>query len=330
MSTSLRVLVIAGGLTHERDVSVRSGRRVANVLQHLGHVVRVSDLDSGLLPLVEEFGPDVIWPLVHGSVGEDGSLQALLESLGVPFVGSNSVQAMLASNKPTAKGLVAAAGFATPGWVSLPQSLFRQLGASEVLEVLEHDMEFPVVVKPTDGGSALGISRAEDSEDLRSAMVDAFAYGERVMIEQYVEGHDIAVSVVDLEDGPVALPPVEIVTDDGHYNYDARYTTDTTQYFVPARLEAELVGAVSAAAVDVHRVLGLRHLSRIDFIVRGSTIWFIDANVAPGMTDTSLFPQAAEADGSFADVCARLVAYAASGAGSVPVDDEGGSAVPLD
>lgn len=327
MTTSLRVLVIAGGLTHERDVSVRSGRRVANLLQHLGHVVRVSDLDSDLLPLVEEFAPDVIWPLVHGSVGEDGSLQALLESLGVPFVGSNSVQAMLASNKPTAKGLVAAAGLETPGWVSLPQSLFRQLGASEVLGVLDHDMVFPVVVKPTDGGSALGISRADGSEDLRSAMVDAFAYGERVMIEQYVEGHDIAVSVLDLEDGPVALPPVEIVTDDGRYNYEARYTTDSTQYFVPARLDEDLVAAVRDAALEVHRVLGLRHLSRIDFIVGEDVIWFIDANVAPGMTDTSLFPQAAEAFGSFSDVCARIVEYVAAGGGAVPLDEDEGARV---
>ena len=319
---SLRVLIIAGGLTHERDVSVRSGRRVANVLQQLGHVVRISDLDSGLIPLVEAFAPDVIWPLVHGSVGEDGSLQALLESLGVPFIGSNSVQAMLASNKPTAKGLVGAAGVDTPGWVSLPQSLFRQLGASEVLGVLDDGMRFPVVVKPTDGGSALGISRADDPGELRAAMVDAFAYGERVMIEHFVEGHDIAVSVLDLEGRPVALPPVEIVTDDGHYNYDARYTTDTTQYFVPARLGPEVLDAVSAAAVEVHHILGLRDLSRIDFIVGEDTIWFIDANVTPGMTDTSLFPQAAEAAGSFSEVCARLVAHAVAATGEEEDDPE--------
>ena len=313
MTTPPRVLIIAGGLTHERDVSVRSGRRIANVLHQAGHDVEVSDLDPSLLPRIDDFAPDVIWPLVHGSLGEDGSLQALLETLDVPFVGSHAAQAMMASNKPTAKSLLASAGLATPGWIALPQSLFRQLGASLVLEALDRRLSFPVVVKPTDGGSALGISRADGSEELRSAMVDAFAYGERVMIEQFVSGAEVAVSVVDLEHGPVALPPVEIVTDDGDYDYDARYTTDTTQYFVPARLPDDLALRVQEAAVQAHASLGLRHLSRIDFIVdaRSGSIWFIDANVAPGMTDTSLFPQAAEAHGSFPDVCRALVAFAA-------------------
>ena len=323
MSDTLRVLVIAGGLTHERDVSVRSGRRVANVLTQSGHTVHVHDLDATLLDEIDAFAPDVIWPLVHGSVGEDGSLQSLLESIGIPFVGSNSVQAMLASNKPTAKGLVAASGVATPGWISLPQLLFRQLGATQVLDAVDTDLTYPVVVKPTDGGSALGISRVEDSEQLRAAMVDAFAYGERVMIERFIPGREIAVSVIDLGDGPHSLPPVEIVTDDGDYNYDARYTTDSTEYFVPARLGPEEAEAVSRAGIEVHYILGLRHLSRIDFILDDDgTVWFIDANVAPGMTDTSLFPQSAQAAGSFATVCDAVVRFAASGSPSPDLDSD--------
>ena len=309
-----RVLIIAGGLTHERDVSVRSGRRVANILQQAGHEVRVVDLDGQLLATIGTWSPDVIWPLVHGSVGEDGSLQTLLESVGVPFVGSNSVQSMLASNKPTAKGLLAAAGVRTPGWMTLPQLLFRQLGATQVLDSIVDDMDFPVVVKPTDGGSALGISKASSPEELRSAMVDAFAYGERVMIEQFVEGHDIAVSILDLEDGPVAFPPVEIVTDDGRYNYDARYTTDTTRYFVPARLSDEHIIEVQELALAVHRILGLRHVSRVDLIVSDDgEVWLIDANVVPGMTDTSLFPQAADAAEGLPRVCSKIVAFVAGG-----------------
>lgn len=310
---ALKVLVIAGGLTHERDVSVRSGRRVANVLTHMGYDVRVADLDRDLITTIRDTAPDVVWPLVHGSLGEDGSLQAVLESLGVPFVGSSSTQARLASNKPTAKALVGAAGLWTPGWITLPQTMFRQVGATSVLDALETSMTYPVVIKPTDGGSALGISRARDSRGLRSAMVDAFAYGEHVMIENFVKGRDVAVSVVDLADGPVALPPVEIATDDGRYNYDARYTTDSTEYFVPARLSEETAQDVRAAAIQAHTVLGLRDLSRIDFVIdEDGACWFIDANVAPGMTDTSLFPQAAQAHGSFADTCAEIVAFAAA------------------
>lgn len=309
-----KVLIIAGGLTHERDVSVRSGRRVANVLTQAGYEVRLCDVDQTLTSTIDDFAPGVVWPLVHGSIGEDGSLQTLLESIGIPFVGSPAIQAMLASNKPTAKSLVASAGMSTPGWVTLPQILFRQIGASHVLDAITSQSEFPVVIKPTDGGSALGISRVDDTEQLRSALVDAFAYGERIMIERLIIGRDIAVSILDLEDGPVALPPVEICTDGGRYDYAARYTTDSTEYFIPARLGAEVLDSLRDAALEAHRILGLQDLSRIDFVVDDEGVcWFIDANVMPGMTDTSLFPQAADAASSFTDVCCRIVDFVASG-----------------
>ena len=246
-----KVLIISGGLTHERDVSVRSGRRVANILAQAGYEVVISDVDASLAGAIESFAPDVIWPLVHGSIGEDGSLQSFLESVGIPFVGSSSVQSMLASNKPTAKALLGSAGLATPGWVTLPQAIFRQLGASNVLSALEGSVSFPVVIKPTDGGSALGISTAHESE-----------------------------------------------------------------YFVPARFSPEALADMQAAAVEAHTTLGLRDLSRMDFVVdEDGTCWFIDANVAPGMTDTSLLPQAADAleDSSFAQLCADIVDFVAGG-----------------
>lgn len=313
MSTQPKVLIIAGGLTDEREISERSGRRVANALAQRGHEVRVADLDASLLSVIDDYGPDVIWPLVHGSVGEDGSLQTLLESTGIPFVGSASSQAQIASHKPTAKALVASSGVPTPGWVSFPQLFFRQIGASQVLSALDA-FPFPAVIKPADGGSALGVSRSESIADIRSALVDAFAYGERVMVEQFVDGRDVAVSVVDLGGQPYILPPVEITTDDGTYDYAARYTTDETQYFIPARLGDEALAAVEDAALSVHSILGLRDLSRIDFIVdTDGTPWFIDANVVPGMTDTSLFPQAADAAGSFIELCTQIVGFVAAG-----------------
>lgn len=314
MSTALKVMIIAGGLTHERDVSLRSGRRVANLLVQEGFEVKVHDLDTSLIEAIDAFEPDVVWPLVHGSIGEDGSLQALLEAMGVPFVGSGSMQSMVASNKPTAKTLLREEGIPTPDWISLPQAFFRQVGATQVVDRLAESLEFPVIIKPADGGSALGLSRADDAAGLRSAMVDAFAYGERVMVERFIEGREVAVSVVDLGEGAVALPPVEIVTDDGEYDYDARYTTDSASYFVPARLEAHLISELSLLAVAAHDTLGLSDLSRIDFVIdENDIVWFIDANVCPGMTDTSLFPQAADASGSFAKVCADIVRFVAAG-----------------
>ena len=307
-----KVLIIAGGLTHERDVSVRSGRRVANALTQAGYMVQVADLDRGLLDVITNFAPDVVWPLVHGSIGEDGSLQTLLEALRIPFVGSLATQAQFASNKPTAKALTASAGVDTPGWMALPQVLFQQLGADGVLKVVDSAISYPVVIKPANGGSALGISRATNIDELRSAMVDAFAYGEHIMVESFIEGRDLAVSVIDLGDGPIALPPVEIATDDGTYNYEARYMTDSTEYFVPARLTEDQLADVQSMAIVAHSLLGLRDLSRIDFVIDGNgTCWFIDANVAPGMTDTSLFPQAADAYGSFAEVCTQIVDFVA-------------------
>ena len=192
-----------------------------------------------------------------------------------------------------------------------------------MLSALEGSVSFPVVIKPTDGGSALGISTAHDAKQLRRSMVDAFAYGQRLMVEQRIEGRDVAVSVVDLEGGPVALPPVEIATDDGRYDYDARYTTDESEYFVPARFSPEALADMQAAAVEAHTTLGLRDLSRMDFVVDvDGTCWFIDANVAPGMTDTSLLPQAADAleDSSFAQLCADIVEFVAGG--RVPAEAE--------
>lgn len=313
MSDLPKVLVIAGGLTHEREVSLRSASRIVNALTLTGHEVLAVDLNSEILSVIDEFEPDVIWPLVHGSIGEDGSLQSLLEATGVPFVGSASAQSHLASHKPTAKALVGSSGVRTPGWVSFPQLFFRQVGAEQVLSALRA-FPFPAVVKPADGGSALGVSHVADVDGVRAAMVDAFAYGERVMVEEFVAGRDIAVSIVDTGDGLFVLPPVEIATDDGAYDYDARYTTDETQYFVPARLDESTMSDLLDAAQQVHTVLGLRDLSRIDFVVDADgTPWFIDANVIPGMTDTSLFPQAAEAAGSFVDLCSTLVAFVAQG-----------------
>lgn len=317
MTDSLKILIVAGGLTHERDVSLRSGRRVANLMRQNGHTVEVCDLNAQFMPTVAEFEPDVVWPLIHGSVGEDGSVQDLLSLISFPFVGSRASSCVLASNKPSAKALARLAGVATPKWLSLRQALFRQVGAPAIIQsIIANDagLKFPLIVKPTDGGSALGLSKVSTEDELRSAMVDAFAYGDTVMVEEFIPGHEIAVSIIDLKDGPIALPPVEIVTDDGRYDYDARYNTGRSEFFVPARLSDEATEAVKEVALKVHDTLGMRHLSRIDLIVDDEgTAWFIDANVSPGMTDTSLFPLAADEYSSFQDVLEDVAQFAATG-----------------
>ncbi|VEG28782.1 D-alanine--D-alanine ligase family protein [Actinomyces howellii] len=306
-SDPLRIAVLAGGLSHERDVSLRSGNRVASVLKHLGHTVIVLDVDARTIASLRAFGPDVVWPLVHGGDGEDGGLQNVLIALGLPYVGTHSDGCQRASFKPTAKATVRTGGVLTPDSVTLPKAYFSQLGAQDVLGVVAAHLDLPVIVKPNQGGSGLGVSYVTDADELRRAMVACFSYDERALIEKYVSGTELAVSVVNTGEGPRALPPVEVVTD-GQYDFDARYNPGRSEYFVPARLPQETLTRVQETALTVHTTLGLGNISRTDLILDESgTPWFIDVNVVPGMTETSLLPLAAEADGDLPGLYDALV-----------------------
>jgi D-alanine-D-alanine ligase len=292
------IVVLAGGISHERDISLRSGRRVADSLNSLGHRVSLRDPDASLLGYLAANRPDVVWPALHGASGEDGALRALLEQTGIPFVGSRTDASRLAWSKPTAKALVSRAGIATPASVTLPKETFRELGANSVLETVLAGLGAPLVVKPAQGGSAQGVTIVNDPADLPRAMVDAYTYADVALIEKKIEGTEISVTVIDTGDGPEALPAVEIEPVGGTYSFDARYNAGETRFFVPARLTTEIAGAAAEAAVLAHTTLGLRHLSRIDLIVDGAgTPWFLEANVLPGLTETSLVPQAIEAAG---------------------------------
>lgn len=294
MTTPRTVAILAGGLNHERDVSIHSGRRVAGALMEAGYQVKILDVDSNLLHRLEAIEPDVVWPLIHGSTGEDGSLQDLLELIGLPYVGSNAHGSRLGFQKPVANTILARAGIDVPESTTLPQSLFREVGAAAILDLVAARYGFPVVIKPASGGSALGVSVVSEAKHLPGAMVDSFAYCDRVLIQKHITGSEVAVSIIETEPGkPFALPPVEIVTN-GRYDYDARYNPGRSEYFVPARLSDELLDSCKEAALTAHRELRLRHISRSDFIVDSDgKPWFIDANSAPGMTQTSLLPQAA-------------------------------------
>jgi D-alanine-D-alanine ligase len=305
------VMILAGGLSHERDVSIRSGRRVLEELKSSGHRATLHDVDGSLIPSLRDLGEGVVWPLLHGASGEDGSLQALLELVGVPFVGTASKEARVAWSKPVAKAVVARAGLHTPDYVTLPQSLFREVGAEHVLDAIAARFDFPLVVKPARGGSALGVSLVEGRESLARAMVHCFAYDDMALIETSVTGTEIAVSILGTGDAAHALPAVEIVCE-GPYDYDARYNPGRVEYFAPARLDQTTATAVAEAALAVHRTLGLRDLSRVDLIVDDEgRPQILDVNIAPGMTETSLFPQAVEAAGrNLRDVYREIAASA--------------------
>ncbi len=314
-SASLNIVVLAGGISHERDVSLRSGRRVADSLTSLGHTVTVLDPDAGLLSGLAERRPDVIWPALHGATGEDGALRALLTTTGIPYVGSRGEASGLAWSKPTAKELVRRDGYATPAWIALSKETFRDLGAASVLEHLLSSLGIPLVVKPAQGGSAQGVTIVEAATGLPRAMVDAYTYADVALVEAKVTGTELAVAVIDTGDGPVALPAVEIVPRGGIYSFEARYNAGETLFYTPARIKADVAARVAETAVAIHALLGLRHISRIDLIVDADgTPWFLEANVLPGLTETSLVPQSIEASGqSLGAVYAALARAAIAG-----------------
>ena len=298
-AAKLKIQVLAGGISHERDISLKSGRRVADALTEYGATVVIREPDSQLLANIAKDKPDVIWPVLHGASGEDGALRDILTLTGVPFVGATPEAARLAWDKSIAKILVARAGIQTPPSITLPKETFRELDAESVLKSVTQSIALPVVVKPARGGSAQGVSIVTKIEDLNRAMVDAYVYCDVVIIEKLVEGVELALSVIDLGAGPIALPAVEVVPRKGHFSYDERYTAGETDYFIPARLDEKTSAAARKVAVSAHEVLGLRHLSRIDMIVDANGIvWFLEANVLPGLTETSLLPMAITASGN--------------------------------
>jgi D-alanine-D-alanine ligase len=301
------VLILAGGLSHERDVSLRSGRRVADTLTRAGIEAQVHDVDHRLLETIRQTRPDVVWPVLHGATGEDGAIRDVLETLEIPYLGSRPSSCRLTWDKTVAKAMVGRAGLATPQSVALSHATFRELGAGAVLDAIAAHLKLPLVVKPARGGSALGLTIVRSLDQLPAAMVDAYAYGDIALIESYVEGTELAVSVIeDAEGVPQALPAVEIVPDDGLYSYAARYTAGETEFFTPARLQQGAAAAAAAAALTAYRTLGHRHLSRIDLIVDAEgTPWFLEGNVSPGLTETSLVPMAIAATGEDASSAYR-------------------------
>jgi D-alanine-D-alanine ligase len=310
----LRAVVLSGGLNFEREVSLSSGTQVAEELARAGIDAELRDADADLLPGLAASPADAVFIALHGATGEDGALRAVLDLAGVPYVGSPAAASRLAWDKPAAKSVVRSAGIATPDWVALPHSTFRELGAGAVLDLMVARLGLPLMVKPASGGSALGVQKVARVEELPAAMVSCFAYGDTVLVERYVDGVEVALSVVDLGDGPQALPAVEIEPESGVFDYASRYTPGLTEYHTPARLSEDVAARAAALAVRVHEVLGLADLSRTDAIITpDGEVHFLEVNVSPGLTETSMFPMALEAAGhELGDVIAQLLAARAA------------------
>jgi D-alanine-D-alanine ligase len=295
-----RVAVLKGGRSLERQVSLRSGARVEDALERLGHDVVSIDVGADLVDRLESTRPDVAFVALHGREGEDGTVQELLELVGVPYTGSGPGACIRCMDKVLAKHAMLDAGVPTPDFYAFNQTAFEELGAARALPAIEARLRFPIVVKPVGQGSALGVQFARTASDVPGALVAAFSYDTKVMFERHVAGHELAVSVLDGPAGPEALPIVEAIPrDEDFYDFEARYEIGRTRFVCPAELAPEQTARVQELALTVHRILGCRGFSRVDLMLDASTgePSVLETNAIPGLTETSLLPQAAEAAG---------------------------------
>jgi D-alanine-D-alanine ligase len=301
----VKVAVLKGGRSLERGVSLRSGARVEDALERLGHEVQPIDVGPDLVKRLVADRPDVAFVAMHGVGGEDGTAQELLEILGIPFTGPGAAACARCMDKSQAKHAIREAGIPTPDWFAFNQAAFRELGAADSLAQLEGGLGFPLVVKPSRGGSSLGIKFAGAAGEVPQALVSAFSYDDRVVLERFVDGRELAVSVL----GDEALPVVEALPAEGdRYDFEARYEIGRTRFVCPAELSEAEERAVVEAALGTYRALGATGFARVDVILAADGPWVLEANAIPGLTDTSLLPQAAEAAGlSFEQLVERIV-----------------------
>ncbi|HXB64183.1 MAG TPA: D-alanine--D-alanine ligase [Solirubrobacteraceae bacterium] len=306
----MRVTVLQGGRSLERGVSLRSGTHVQEALRRAGHEVLALDPGPELVARLREQVPDAVFVALHGSDGENGTVQGLLELLGIPYTGSGPAACVRATDKALAKHLMGEAGIPTPEFRSFAEESLEGLGLADALGELERSPGYPLVVKPTHGGSALGVKFAADATELPNALVAAFSYDDRVVLERYVKGRDLAVSVLDAAGGPArglvpipepqVLPVVEAIPrEQDFYAYESRYEIGMTTFVCPAELPEGIAARAQQLALETYRLLGCHGVARVDLMLaqESEEPTVLETNVVPGLTETSLLPQAADAAG---------------------------------
>jgi D-alanine-D-alanine ligase len=303
-----RVAVLKGGGSLERTVSLRSGARAQSALRQLGHEVVAIDAGPELVAQLLETQPDAAFVALHGSDGEDGTVQGLLEAIGIPYTGSGPAACMRCTDKALAKHLMREAQIPTPEFVAFKESAIKELGVVAALPGLERSIGFPMVAKPASQGSALGVKFARSAAELPGAIVGALSYDRKVVIERYIRGRDLAVSVLDAPTGsppvdgsvvePIALPVVEAIPrEEEFYNYESRYEIGMTTFVCPAELPDGVAERAQELALATYKLLGCHGVARVDLMLEEQTgeLTVLETNVVPGLTETSLLPLAADA-----------------------------------
>jgi D-alanine-D-alanine ligase len=304
----VKVAVLKGGRSLERQVSLRSGARVEDALASLGHEPVPLDAGADLVRRLKEESPDAAFIALHGPGGEDGTVQELLEILAIPYTGPGVAACIRCMDKVLAKHEIRGTGIATPDWVAFNRTAFEGLGAGDALSEIESELGFPLVVKPAGQGSSLGVRFAAAAGEVPEAIVSALSYDDRVLLERHVAGRELAVSIVDGD----ALPVVEAIPkEEDRFNYEARYEIGRTEYECPAALSDAELEAVNTAAIATWDALGLSGFARVDLMLAVDGPQVLEVNAIPGLTDTSLLPMSAEAAGlSFEALVERILALA--------------------
>jgi D-alanine-D-alanine ligase len=307
------VAVLKGGRSLERQVSLKSGARVEDALERLGHEVVAIDVGADLVERLTEVQPEIAFVALHGRDGEDGTVQELLEAMGIRYTGSGVSACIRAADKVLAKHAMRDRGIPTPDFFAFNETAFKELGAAQALPAIEERLEFPIVVKPAGQGSALGIKFARTAADVPAALVAAFSYDRKVLLERHILGRDLAVSIIDESPGgaPRTLPIVEAVPkEEDFYDFEARYEIGRTDFVCPADLDEAVAERAAELALGVYELLGCSGFARVDLMLEAATgeLFVLEANAIPGLTETSLLPQAADAAGiGFDELVGRIL-----------------------
>jgi D-alanine-D-alanine ligase len=298
---SKKIGVLLGGLSAEREISLRTGNAVVKALTEAGYQVVAIDAGRDLAARLTAEGVEVAFIALHGRFGEDGTVQGLLEMLQIPYTGSGVLASSVAMDKITTKKLLLYHELPTPGF-----EVFRRGDDLEAL--LARCRHFPLVVKPAHEGSTLGLSVVQNAPELRAGIELSLSFDPSVLIEDFIQGAEVTVSVL----GGEALPIIQVVPKGGLYDYHAKYTAGQTEYLLPAPIDPLLYRQIQQASVAACQALGCSGAARVDFMIRQQEFFCLEVNTIPGMTETSLLPKAAAQAGiSFGELAQRILEGAA-------------------
>jgi D-alanine-D-alanine ligase len=318
----LKVAVLMGGWSAEREISLRTGGQVSKALKSLGYQVTEIDVGENFIEEIKEVKPDVVFIALHGRFGEDGTVQGVLDLLGLPYTGSGVLASALGLNKVKSKQIFKACGIPTPDFLALSEMEYKQRESESEQKIIER-IGLPLVVKPACEGSTIGLSIVKEESQLKLALGKAFKYDREVVVEKFIQGKEVTVGILG-DESVQALPTLEIVSKKEFYDFEAKYTVGLSEHVIPARIPEHQQLEVQELAIKAHKALGCENFSRVDLIVEpGGEAFVLEVNTIPGLTEISLFPDAARAAGiSFPQLISKLIDLALAKSKTRPGNSE--------